>query len=545
MTELTGAERIAPGALEAWQRHLGREVDASALRAQLVEGSLPRAFHEAAVRASQNAALTIDDEEVTHGELDGLAARVGGWFRAQGLAPQERVILCGGNSLDFVVAYLGVLRAGGIVVPVGAGLTPPELRHLAQDSGATYALAQGDALGRLESISREDTPLREVLAIGGEAISDALSLQEVISEGEPLEPGDASGDDVAMLAYTSGTTGHPKGVPLTHANLLSSMRAAMQAWQWEANDVLVHALPFSHQHGLGGVHMTLLAGSRTVVHGRFDPARLCAAIESERATILFAVPAIYEKLVAWEGIEEADFSSLRLPIAGSSALSPALARRVSSLLDRDVLERYGSTESGLSVSNPYDGPRKFGSVGFPLPGTELSIVDELGHALEPGEDGEIVLRGPQVFSGYWNLPDATEENFYAGGWFRTGDVGRVDPEDGYLTITGRLKEMIISGGLNIYPREVELALEDHATVDGAAVVGITSERWGEEVVAFVVPAGDGGVDEGDLSAHARESLSAYKCPKRYFVVDELPRNKMGKVLKDELVRRAGEEREAG
>jgi malonyl-CoA/methylmalonyl-CoA synthetase len=545
MTELTGAERIAPGALEAWQRHLGREIEAGTLRAELVEGSLPRAFHEAAVRAPKDAALTIDDEEITHGELDRLAATVGGWLRAQGLAPEERVILCSSNSLNFVVAYLGILRSGGVVVPAGAALTEGELRHLAQDSGATYALAQGDALGRLASISREDTPLREVVAIGEEMGSDALSLQEVISAGEHLEPGDASGDDVAMLAYTSGTTGRPKGVPLTHANLLSSMRAAMRAWQWEANDILVHALPFSHQHGLGGVHMTLLAGSRAVIHGRFDPAKLCAAIEYERATILFAVPAIYEKLAAWEGIEEADFSSLRLPIAGSSALSPALARKVSSLLGRDVLERYGSTESGLSVSNPYDGPRKFGSVGFPLPGTELSIVDELGRALEPGEDGEIVLRGPQVFSGYWNLPDATEENFYAGGWFRTGDVGRVDPEDGYLTITGRLKEMIISGGLNIYPREVELVLEEHATVDGVAVVGIPSERWGEEVVAFVVPAGEGGVDEGDLSAHARESLSAYKCPKRFFVVDDLPRNEMGKVLKDELVSRAVEEREAG
>jgi malonyl-CoA/methylmalonyl-CoA synthetase len=497
------------------------------------------------VRYPKDAALTIDDEEITHGELDRLAATVGGWLRARGLAPEERVILCGSNSLDFVVAYLGILRAGGVVVPAGAALTEPELRHLAQDSGATYALAQGDALGRLASISREDTPLREVVAIGEEASPDALCLQDALSEGEPLEPGNTSGDDVAMLAYTSGTTGRPKGVPLTHANLLSSIRAAMRAWRWDANDVLVHALPFSHQHGLGGVHTTLLAGSRAVVHSRFDPAKLCAAIESERATVLFAVPAIYEKLAAWEGIEEADFSSLRLPVAGSSALSPTLARKVSSLLGLDVLERYGSTESGLSVSNPYDGPRKFGSVGFPLPGTELSIVDELGHPLEPGEDGEIVLRGPQVFSGYWNLPDATEETFYAGGWFRTGDVGRVDPQDGYLTITGRLKDMIISGGLNIYPREVELVLEDHAAVEGAAVVGIPSERWGEEVVAFVVPAGEDGVDEGDLSAHARENLSAYKCPKRFFVVDDLPRNEMGKVLKDELVKKAGEEREAG
>jgi malonyl-CoA/methylmalonyl-CoA synthetase len=470
---------------------------------------------------------------------------VGAWLREQGIVPEERVILCGSNSLDFVIAYLGVLRAGGVVVPAGAGLTKPELRYIVEDSGAACALAQGDALDRLTSISRDDISLRTVVAFGREANSGIPSLQEAISHGERLEPGGASGDDVAMLAYTSGTTGRPKGVPLTHANLLSSMRAAMWAWRWDSNDVLVHALPFTHQHGLGGVHMTLLAGSCAVVHSRFDPARLCAAIESERATVLFAVPAIYEKLAAWEGIEEADFSSLRLPIAGSSALSPALARRASSLLGRDVLERYGSTESGLSVSNPHDGPRKFGSVGFPLPGTELSIVDEVGGVLEPGDDGEIVLRGPQVLSGYWNLPDATEENFYPGGWFRTGDVGRIDLEDGYLTITGRLKEMIISGGLNIYPREVELVLEDHAAVKGAAVVGVSSERWGEEVVAFVVPARDGGVDEGDLSAHARENLSAYKCPKRFFVVDELPRNEMGKVLKDELVRMAGEEREAG
>jgi malonyl-CoA/methylmalonyl-CoA synthetase len=545
MTGLTGTDRIAPGAIDAWQRHLGREIDANVLHAELVEGSLPQAFHKASTHRSAQTALTIDGEEITHGELDDLAASVGGWLRAQGLAPQERVILCGGNSLDFVVAYLSILRAGGVVVPAGAGLTPPELRHLAQDSGAAYALAQGDALDRLASIAQEDTSLREVVAVGGEASSRALSLQEALSEGDPLEPGDANGGDVAMLAYTSGTTGQPKGVPLTHANLLSSVRAAMWSWRWDANDVLVHALPFTHQHGLGGVHMTLLAGSRAVVHSRFDPARLCAAIESEKATVLFAVPAIYEKLAAWEGVEEADFSSLRLPIAGSSALSPALARRISYLLGRDVLERYGSTESGLSVSNPYDGLRKFGSVGFSLPGTELSIVDEEGCALESGEDGEIALRGPQVFSGYWNLPDATEENFYPGGWFRTGDVGRVGPEDGYLTITGRLKEMIISGGLNIYPREVELVLEDHAAVEGAAVVGIPSERWGEEVVAFVVPAGNEAIDEEDLSVHAHETLSAYKCPKRFFVVDELPRNEMGKVLKDELVRMAGEEREAG
>jgi malonyl-CoA/methylmalonyl-CoA synthetase len=538
MTELAGADRVAPGAIEAWRLHLGEEVGAGTLREELAQGSLPRAFHETARRDPGRIALTIDDETITYGGLDRLAARVGGWLRAQGVRPEERVVLCGSNSLNFVAAYLGILRAGAVVVPAGAALTEPELRHLVRDSGAAGALAQGEALDRLTSMARADAPLRLVVALEEEEASDAPYLRWVASEGDPMEPEDADRDDAALLAYTSGTTGRPKGVPLSHANLLSSIRAAMRAWRWDENDVLVHALPFTHQHGLGGVHATLLAGSRAVVHGKFDTARLCAAIESEKATVLFAVPAIYEKLAAWEGVEGADFSSLRLAVSGSAALSPALARKVSSLLGQDVLERYGSTESGLSVSNPYEGPRRFGSVGLPLPGTELAIVDDEGRGLPPGDDGEIVLRGPQVFSGYWHLPDATSSSFYPGGWFRTGDIGHVDPDDGYLTITGRSKEMIISGGLNVYPREVELALEEHATVDKSAVVGVPSEMWGEEVVAFVVPAEGREVDDEELAAHVRELLSAYKCPKRYFAIEELPRNEMGKVLRDDLVHMA-------
>jgi malonyl-CoA/methylmalonyl-CoA synthetase len=538
MTGLTETGRVDSETIRAWERHLGREVDADSLRAELVEGTLTRAFYDTAMRDPEHTALTIDGQEITHGELDHLAARAGGWLQAQGIGSGDRVVLCGDNSLDFVIAYLGILRAGSILVPAGAALTESELRHFVEDSGASCALAQGDALERLMRIAHEDSPLRLVVTLEEEEASDVPSLQQAISEGELLEPGDVGGDDVVMLAYTSGTTGRPKGVPLSHANLLSSVRGVTWAWRWDASDVLVHALPFSHQHGLSAVHISLLCGSRAVVHSKFDPERLCKAIEAEKTTVLFAVPAIYEKLVAWEGIEEADFSSLRLAVSGSSGLSPALARKASLLLGQDVLERYGSTESGLSVSNPYDGHRKFGTVGFALPGTELAIVDEGGDSVRPGEDGEIVLRGPQVFSGYWDLPDATEESFYPGAWFRTGDVGRVDPEDGYLSITGRLKEMIITGGLNVYPREVELVLEDHAAVENAAVVGVPSERWGEEVVAFVVPSQYGEVDTEELAAHARERLSSYKCPKRFFTVDQLPRNQVGKVLRDELVEKA-------
>jgi malonyl-CoA/methylmalonyl-CoA synthetase len=538
MTDLPGRDRLAPGAREAWRQHLGGEVDAGGLRVELSESSLPRAFHEIATSDPGRPALTIDDETVTHGDLDRLAAKAGGLIRSQDVAPGDRVVLCGGNSLDFVVGYLGILRAGAVVVLAGPTLTEHELRHLVENSGAVCALAHGPALQKLSSIFRSD---ELVIALDDERYSSGTSLQQAISEGESLEPQDAASDETALLAYTSGTTGRPKGVPLSHANLLSSIRAAMRAWRWVPEDVLVHALPLSHQHGLGGVHATLLSGSRAVVHGEFDPCAFCATIGSEGTTVIFAVPAIYERLVEWEGAREADFSSLRLAISGSAALSPALARRVSELLGLDVLERYGSTESGLSVSNPYHGSRRFGSVGLPLPGTELSVVDEEGQCLAPGEDGEIVLRGPQVFSSYLNLPDATREAFYPPGWFRTGDIGRVDPEDGYLTVTGRSKELIISGGLNVYPREVELALESHPEVESAAVVGAPSERWGEEVVAFVVPVKGGAVDAEALADHIREHLSAYKCPKRFIEIGEVPRDEMGKVQRDELIRAAQEE----
>ena len=282
-----------------------------------------------------------------------------------------------------------------------------------------------------------------------------------------------------MVAYTSGTTGPPKGVALSHGNVLASLRAVMGAWRWRRDDVLVHGLPLSHQHGLSGVQIGLLAASRAVLLERFDPERLCEAVQRERATVVFAVPAMYERLLGWEGFEGADLGSVRLWVSGSAPLAPGVAARLSERLGELPLERYGSTETGLSVSNLHDGPRRAGSVGLPLPGLELALSD----------DGEILLRGPQVFAGYWEQPDTTADAFTGDGWFRTGDLGRLD--DGDLAITGRIKELIISGGLNVSPREVELALEEHPSVSRAAVVGVPSERWGEQVVAFVVPEGRG------------------------------------------------------
>jgi malonyl-CoA/methylmalonyl-CoA synthetase len=308
----------------------------------------------------------------------------------------------------------------------------------------------------------------------------------------------------------------------------------MLAWRWSQDDVLTHALPLFHQHGLSGLHTALLSGSRAVIHSRFDPARLCHSIAAEEATVMFAVPSIYARLAEWDGDATA-LRSLRLLVSGSAPLSPPLAERVSALAGQAPLERYGTTESGLDVSNPYDGERRLGMVGLALPGVDLAIAGDGGQPLEPGHDGEIVVRGPQVFDGYRGAPEATAEAFYPGKWFRTGDVGRIDPRDGYLQITGRTRELIISGGMNVYPREVEFALETHPGVGRSAVVGVPSERWGEEVVAAIVPAARGEhPGEDELLEFARSRLAPYKCPKRVLFVSELPVNAMGKTMAAEV-----------
>jgi malonyl-CoA/methylmalonyl-CoA synthetase len=493
--------------LAAWRRHLGEDADPDALRAELASGTMAAAFAAVAAERRDAPALDIDGTALTHGELDDRAARVGGFLRGRGVGAGDRVLLCAPTSMALVVAYLGILRVGATAMPCDAALTAAELAHLLEDGAPAAAFVAPD--------------VRERLAEAGE-VKTVVAMDELDTlDGDPVDPDPDPGP--AMLAYTSGTTGDPKGVPLTHANVLASTRGVVKGWRWSADDVLVHALPLSHQHGLSGVHLSLLCGSRAVVFSRFDPARVCAAIRDRKATVLFAVPAMYERLDCWDGIGDADFSSLRLAVSGSAPLSPALAERVEGWLGQLPLERYGSTEAGLDVSNAYDGPRRPGRVGWALPGIEVRL---------DGDDGEILVRGPQVFEGYWQRPDATAEALTDGGWFRTGDLGRLDDDDGSLEITGRSKELIISGGLNVYPREVEAALEDHPAVGQVAVAGVPSERWGEEVVAFVVPAGD--FDGDALIAHCRERLSAYKCPKRVVALDELPVNRMGKVQRDAL-----------
>ncbi len=505
-----------------WRRHLPGTADARSLVGGLGGETIPALAAAAAAAVPDRVAVAVDGQAITHAGLDAAAARVAGWL-ADRIRPGDRVLLAAGSSVGFARCYLGALRAGAVVVLANPGYTAAELGYLAADSGAALAFADRGPAARLGGLPE---PLPTV---------DVADLPDADPAGDVV-PGP---QDIALLAYTSGTTGRPKGVPLTHREAAVSIRAAMAAWRWRPDEVLVHALPLYHQHGLGGLHAALIAGGTVHIGSRFSPEDLTATVAETRATAMFAVPTIYRALADSAAASEPALRRLRLAVCGSAPLSPALADRLADLLGRVPLIRYGTTESGLDVSNPLDDPRG-DTLGVPLPGAEVRIAGE------PGADGEIQVRGPQVFAGYWHDPAATAAARTPDGWFRTGDIGAVDQATGHLQIRGRIKEMIITGGLNVYPREVEIVLEAHPSVAEAAVAGVPDDHWGERVTAWVVLRDGCQLDEAGLIAHARTKLAAYKCPKRVFRLAALPRNQLGKIVRSALeataptVRRPGD-----
>jgi len=488
--------------LTHWSAHLagGADVEAVDLTARV---SLPAAWSHR-WRADPGARVLRDvDGRWLHAQelldrTDTVARRL-----LRVARPGDRVLMAGHSSSALVFAHCAALRAGMVIVPVNPAAARRELEVVVADAHPTVAVLGTPSLSEW---AREIDPALVVTS------------PDVALEDGPAQMLDAvAGRDIAMLMYTSGTTGAPKGAELSHSNLLAGAEAVRLAWGWGSGDTLILCLPLSHIHGLGiGLHGSLLAGSPALLFERFDPEAVLAA--SEDATMLFGVPTMYERLVSAEGAER--LGHLRLCVCGSAPLSPELHRRVEERCGQVVLERYGMTETILTVSNPLHGPRRPGTVGFPLPGVDLRL-DEETH--------EILVRGPSVFSGYRDMPEVNASSF-RDGWFRTGDIGQID--DGYLRIVGRAKELIISGGYNVYPREVEDVLRSFPGVRDAAVVGTPSAEWGETVTAFVESAGD--VDLEALREHAASQLAFYKRPRILHAVDELPRNLLGKVLKDRL-----------
>jgi malonyl-CoA/methylmalonyl-CoA synthetase len=372
------------------------------------------------------------------------------------------------------------------------------------------------------------------------------------------------GEDLALLAYTSGTTGRAKGAMLLHRNLAANSAAVTQAWRWTAEDCLLLTLPLFHIHGLGvGLHGTLFSGASLVLHERFDAATALQELRSGAITMFFGVPTMYSRLVAEsepgreprtenpepgaqstehraQSTEQADesrsvlsvlCSSVRLFVSGSAALSPQLFHAFEARFGQRILERYGMSETVMNLTNPLDGERRPGSVGMPFPDQEARIVDVRTREPLPVDTiGEIEVRGPHVCAGYWRRPDATAEVFHEDGWFSTGDLGSCSA-DGYYTITGRAKELIISGGYNIYPREVEEALLEHPAVAEAAVFGLPDAEYGEQVVAAVVLRAGSAASEHELIEHCKTRMASYKKPRRIVMIEVLPRNALGKVQK--------------
>src|SRR5215211_2411372 len=487
--------------------------------------SIAEAFVRNAERAPEKLCLRYEGEEISYQGMRERAEGFDAGLAAWGLRPGERVALFLGNHPDLLAAYVGTHLAGGVVVPVNTQYRRGELRHIFGDAGVRLCLTDEERKSELER-TREDLPKLEAV------IEAVPGFEDFLGETHSLEM--PRGEDLAVIAYTSGTTGRSKGAMLLHRNLVANAEAVCEAWHWTSEDTLLLALPLFHTHGLMvGAHGTFLVGSGAELHRKFDAAAAYDALLRGRVTMFFGVPTMYTRLLREAGAREERPPPIRLYVSGSAPLSPQAFEDFGRLFGERILERYGMTETVMNLTNPYDGERKPGTVGRPFPGQEARVVDvETREPLADGEIGEIEVRGPNVFPGYWNRPDATEESFDEDGWFATGDLGSVG-EDGYFIISGRAKELIISGGYNVYPREVEEALEGCPGVSAVAVVGLPDEEFGEQVAAAVVR-NDPGLTEEGVKDFLKDQLASYKKPRQVAFVDELPRNALGKVLKHEV-----------
>ena len=491
-----------PSSIDAWAAH-GFTGDPALLTR---EATLVNAWVKRWSEAPDQPVLCDGTEKwITATQLSQRSSAVAGRLAGAGLRAGDRILMSCAPSVDLVVAHVAALRLGLVVVPVNTAFSANEVANVLNES--------------LAKLSVVDDPAR---VPRGPVVGPTVDLADT----QPPLLDNVGSDDPAMLVFTSGTTGRPKGVMLTHANLLSSAEALRIAWRWTRGDRLVLSLPLFHMHGLGvGVHVTLLAGASAVIVPRFSVDDVLDAVRRHQATLLFGVPTMWVRILDSPRVGE--LAQLRLCVSGSAPLAADVWQGLADRGGQQILERYGMTETVMNVSNPYDGERRPGSVGLPLPGVSVRL-----HEVSDDGVGEIVLTGPNVFAGYWERPESNADAFTADGWFRTGDLGSFDP-DGYLRIVGRSKDLIITGGFNVYPRDVEDVLREHAGVADVAVAGEPSSEWGETVVAYVVRA-DSAVDAEILMGHAASRLAGYQRPRRIVFLPELPRNALGKVVKSLL-----------
>ena len=474
----------------------------------------------------------IGGEPVSYAQLAETTNRTAHYLRQLGAQPGERIAAQLPKCLPFIYLHLASLQIGAIFLPLNPAYPAAELQYFLADSGASLLFAEETAQAGIDSIAPALPDLRRTLFIDPAAPwhSRVEDFSPRLEDPLPRDP-----NQVAMMLYTSGTTSRPKGALITHGNLTANIEALHAAWGWRNDDRLLHGLPIFHVHGLVvALHGSLHAGATATLMPAFEARETLDLLQSRQFSVFMGVPTMHRRLWLLAAGRRIDLSHMRLLTSGSDRLPDDLFFGYQRTFGVTLLERYGMTETGMNLSNPLHGERRVGSVGMPLPGVQARIADaETGAILPDGEVGEVQIQGAHVFAGYWRQPQKTAEAFTQDGWLRTGDLSLREP-DGYFTLKGRAKDLIISGGLNIYPPEVELALMSHAGVAACAVIGCPDAEWGETVVAVIAPKPGAALDADEICAHCREQLAAYKTPRQVVFVDELPRNALGKVQKARL-----------
>ncbi len=501
------------------------------------ENSLGDCFRESFLARKEKPAITFlrdgwVETEISYSELERDKNRMASVFQNLGVEKGDRIILLIPKSVIFVVAHLALQKIGAVTVPLNPGFKKAELAYLFKDAQARIVLSEP---GQEALIKEIDANIINLTVDTQKPYQEIDVLQKA---SEAFMPVEINSGDPAMIIYTSGTTGSPKGAILTQMNLIHDAFNIIKIWEIKDEDVLCHTLPLFHVHGLCfALHTALLAGTHVVMLDLFSPQRVIETLSQKlgprKCTVFMAVPAMYAKLMEYLGDDRPDFGHVRLWTSGSAPLLAADFERIHLIFGKQPVEREGMTETGMNFSNPLHGPRKPGSIGIPLPKLEVRTVEpKTGVDVTPGQTGEFWLKGPAVTPGYWRKPEETAKTFEQG-WFKTGDLGNID-EGGYYYLTDRIKHIIISGGENISPKEVEAVINQVEGVSESSVVGVADEKWGEKVVAAIVRKADSGVNTEDIQNQCKKDLHDWKCPKAILFVKELPRNTMGKVLKEEV-----------
>jgi malonyl-CoA/methylmalonyl-CoA synthetase len=470
---------------------------------------------------------------LTRGALAGAVHRAAEILAEQGLQPGDRIALFTGNNLEFVLALLGAWQQGAVVLPLNPAYRGHELRHILNDARPRWILAHPDSLELLHAMPPADRGGAEIASLA--ALAPALAAPAASAVAPAENP-----TQHALLIYTSGTTGPSKGAMIGHGNIAASVNALRAAWQWQSSDVLLLALPLFHIHGLIVGLLTALSAGASIRLRRFAAPAILDELLAGGPTVFFGVPTFYQRLLDEIRLRggAADLTPLRLLCSGSAPLSAAVFDEFRERTGQTLLERYGMTEAGMILSNPYDGPRVAGEVGFPLPGVSVRVVNADGSDVVSGQEGELYVAGNNVFAGYWEAPQKTEAAFVtdASGqrWFRTGDWAVQDPERGALTLLGRRDDLILVGGYNVYPLEIEEVLMQQPGVAEAAVHGALHADLGKVPVAYIVPQTGQTLDKAALLAACRAELASFKVPRSFSILPELPRNALGKIQRHRL-----------